>query len=77
MKKNEIRGYLHILIGTTLWGVSSVVAKSFFIIGLPPAELVQIRLTLAALMLLSILLLFDRNRIRSNYFVKLPISFSF
>lgn len=34
-------------------------------------------LTLAALMLLSILLLFDRNRIRSNYYVKLPISFSF
>ncbi len=76
MKKNEIRGYLHILIGTTLCGVSSVVANSFSIIG-PPAELVQIRLTLAALMLLSILLLFDRNRIRSNYFVKFPISFSF
>jgi hypothetical protein len=38
MKKNEIRGYLYILIGTTLWGVSSVVAKSLFIIGLPPVH---------------------------------------
>jgi len=63
MRKNEIRGYLYILIGTTLWGVSSVVAKSLFIIGLPPAELVQIRLTLATLTLLLILLIFDRNRI--------------
>jgi drug/metabolite transporter (DMT)-like permease len=63
MKKTEMGGYLYILIGTTLWGVSSVVAKSLFIIGLPPAELVQIRLTLATLTLLLILLIFDRNRI--------------
>ena len=63
MKKPETSGYLYILIGTTLWGVSSVVAKSLFIIGLPPAELVQIRLTLATLTLLLILLIFDRNRI--------------
>ena len=63
MKKTELGGYLYILIGTTLWGVSSVVAKSLFIIGLPPAELVQIRLTLATLALLLILLIFDRNRI--------------
>jgi hypothetical protein len=38
MRKSEIRGYLYILIGTTLWGVSSVVAKSLFIIGLPPVH---------------------------------------
>ena len=62
MKKTERRGYFYILIGTTLWGVSSVVAKSLFIIGLPPAELVQIRLTLATLTLLLILLIFDRDR---------------
>jgi drug/metabolite transporter (DMT)-like permease len=63
MDKNEIRGYLYILIGATLWGVSSVVAKSLFIIGLPPALLVQIRLTLATFTLLIILLIFDRKRI--------------
>ena len=63
MKKTDIGGYLYILIGTTLWGISSVVAKSLFIIGLSPAELVQIRLTLAALALLLILLIFGRNRI--------------
>jgi drug/metabolite transporter (DMT)-like permease len=32
MGKSEIRGYLYVLIGSTLWGVSSVVAKySLFI----------------------------------------------
>ena len=62
MKKTERSGYLYILIGTTLWGVSSVVAKSLFIIGLPPAELVLIRLTLATLTLLLTLLIFDRKR---------------
>jgi drug/metabolite transporter (DMT)-like permease len=63
MEKTEKSGYLYILIGTTLWGISSVVAKSLFVIGLPPAELVQIRLTLATLTLLLILLIFDRHRI--------------
>jgi drug/metabolite transporter (DMT)-like permease len=63
MRESEIRGYLYILIGTTLWGVSSVVAKSLFNIGLPPAELVLIRLTLSTLTLLIILLLFDRRRL--------------
>jgi len=61
MKKTEIKGYLYILIGTTLWGVSSVVAKSLFNIGLPPAELVLIRLTLATLILLTIFILFDQK----------------
>ncbi len=63
MEKKEIHGYLYILIGSTLWGISSVVAKSLFNIGLPPAELVLIRLTLATLTLLLILLFFDRKHI--------------
>ena len=63
MKKNEIHGYLYILIGSTLWGVSSVVAKSLFNIGLPPIELVLLRLTLATLALFLFLLLFDREKI--------------
>ena len=67
MKKTEGTGYIYILIGTTLWGVSSVVAKSLFIIGLPPAELVQIRLTLATVTLLLILLMFDRKRMIISY----------
>jgi drug/metabolite transporter (DMT)-like permease len=63
MKKNEIHGYLYILIGSTLWGVSSVVAKALFNIGLPPTELIAVRLILATIILLIILLLYDRRRV--------------
>lgn len=63
MKKNEVHGYLYILIGSTLWGVSSVVAKALFNFGLPPAELILVRLFLATLILFIILLLFDRKQI--------------
>lgn len=63
MKKNEVHGYLYILIGSTLWGISSVIAKALFNIGLPPAELILVRLTLATLILCMILLLYDRKRI--------------
>jgi len=63
MKKIKIGGYLYVLIGATLWGISSVVAKSLFNIGLPPAELVWIRLTLTILTLFLILLFFDRRKI--------------
>ncbi|MFB3886130.1 MAG: DMT family transporter [Thermodesulfobacteriota bacterium] len=63
MERKWIHGYLYILIGSTLWGVSSVVAKFLFNIGLPPAELVLIRLTLATLTLFLFFLFFDRKRI--------------
>jgi len=63
MIKRETQGYLYILIGSTLWGISSVVAKALFNIGLPPTELILVRLTLATLILLIILLLYDRRRI--------------
>ena len=62
MREREIRGYVYILIGATLWGVSSVVAKYFFNIGLPPAELVLIRLTLATVILTLVLFFLDRKR---------------
>src|SRR4030042_955408 len=63
MKKSEIYGYVYILIGATLWGVSGVVAKSLFNIGLPPVELVLLRLTLATVSLFLFLLFFDRKKI--------------
>ena len=62
MKRHETSGYIYILIGSTLWGVSSVVAKSLFNIGIQPAELVSIRLTLATLTLLIIFFFFDPKK---------------
>jgi drug/metabolite transporter (DMT)-like permease len=63
MGKNEIYGYLYVLIGATLWGISGVVAKSLFNIGLPPVELVFLRVTLATISLFFFLLFFDRKKI--------------
>jgi drug/metabolite transporter (DMT)-like permease len=63
MKKSETRGYLYILIGTTLWGISSVVEKILLITVISPAELVLIRLTLSVFFLFFIFILFDRNRL--------------
>lgn len=63
MKREELYGYLYILIGSTLWGISSVVAKALFNVGLPPAELVLVRLILATLILLLVLLLYDPKRL--------------
>jgi len=63
MKKDEFRGYIYILIGATLWGVSGSVAKSLLNIGISPAELVHVRLTLATLTLGISLVLLDRKRL--------------
>jgi drug/metabolite transporter (DMT)-like permease len=63
VKKSEIYGYVYVLIGSTLWGVSGVVAKSLFNIGLPPVELVLLRLTLATISLFLYLFFFDRKKI--------------
>ncbi len=67
MNRNEIHGYLYILIGSTLWGVSSVIAKALFNVGLPPEELILVRLIFATLILLAILLIYDRKRIFISY----------
>jgi drug/metabolite transporter (DMT)-like permease len=61
--RREVQGYVYILAGTTLWGISSVVAKSLFTAGLQPMDLVLVRLTLSAFILLAIFLLFDRKRL--------------
>jgi drug/metabolite transporter (DMT)-like permease len=63
MKKHEIHGYIYILIGATLWGISTVVAKALFNVGLPPAQLVLIRLTLSTLILILLFLIYDRSRL--------------
>ena len=63
MKRGELHGYLYVLVAATLWGVSSVVAKSLFNLGLPPSELILIRLTLTTMILFLLLLCFDRSRL--------------
>jgi len=63
MGREELRGYLYVLAASTLWGVSTVVAKSLFILGIPPAQLVFIRLALSVLILLFVFLCFNPSRL--------------
>lgn len=63
MRGEEFHGYLYVLIGSTLWGISSVVAKALFNVGLPPEELVLIRLILSTLILFLVLILSDPKRL--------------
>ncbi|MGQ9510014.1 MAG: DMT family transporter [Thermodesulfobacteriota bacterium] len=67
MKKDEIQGYAYILMGSTLWGISSVIAKSLFNIGLPPEELVLVRLSLATITLGFIFVLYNPSRLLISY----------
>lgn len=63
MSRKDLRGYLYILSGTTLWGVSGTVAKSLFNMGLPPSELILIRLTISTFLLLCILLFLSPRKL--------------
>ena len=63
MKKKEIEAYLYVLIATTLWGFSGVVAKHLFNTGISPLRLVQVRISLSAFILFSALLIFSRKRL--------------
>jgi drug/metabolite transporter (DMT)-like permease len=63
MKRTEIEAYLYILVASTFWGLSGVAAKYLFNQnGISPLRLVQIRMTLAGLILFVILLIFNRKR---------------
>lgn len=50
---NIRRGYLYIILAAVLWGVSGSAAKFLFNSGVSPFQLVQLRLTIAALGLLT------------------------
>ncbi len=63
MKKTEFEAYLYVLIATTLWGFSGVVAKHLFNTGVSPLRLVQVRISLSVLILFFTLLIFSRKRL--------------
>ena len=61
MGREELRGYLCVLAASTLWGVSTVVAKSLLALGIPPAQLVLIRLVISVLILFLVFLSLNRS----------------
>ncbi|MBL0713066.1 MAG: EamA family transporter [Desulfosarcina sp.] len=50
------RGYFFVTLAAVLWGISGSAAKFLFINGVTPFQLVQLRLTIAAIVLLAYLL---------------------
>jgi len=63
MRREELRGYLYVLAAGTFWGISTVVPKSLFALGIPPAQLAFIRLALSALILLFVFVCSNRSRL--------------
>ena len=50
------RGYLYVVLAAVMWGVSGVASKFLFNAGISPYQLVQLRITIAAVSLLLWLL---------------------
>ena len=63
MEKQNVQGYVYTLVAATLWGTSGVAAKFLFNTGLLPLQVVQIRVTLSASILLGVFLIFNRTRL--------------
>lgn len=50
-------GYLHVALAATLWGASASAARALFFRGVTPFDLVQLRTTISALSLLTVIIL--------------------
>ncbi|MDF1593760.1 MAG: EamA family transporter [Desulfobacterales bacterium] len=61
---SQKRGYLYVVMAALLWAVSGSAAKFLFSTGISPFELVQLRLTIAAAVLLAWLLLHSPARLK-------------
>lgn len=64
MRKEQIYGYLAVLVAATMWGIGGSVAKFLFNQSVSPYLLVKIRLTLSFLIVFAGLFLYDRNLLR-------------
>lgn len=64
LKASPRKGYLYVIAAALLWGASGSAAKFVFQTGLSPFELVQLRLTIAAAVLLLWLLVAHPARLR-------------
>jgi len=63
MKKTDVEAYFYVIAASTFWGFSGAVAKHLFNTGIPPLKLVQVRMTLATLILFLLLLVYNRDRL--------------
>ncbi len=61
---SSVKGYLSVVAAALMWASSGAVSKSLFNSGMTPYDLVQIRMTFAALILGGYLLFFDRGLLK-------------
>jgi drug/metabolite transporter (DMT)-like permease len=54
-------GYLSVAIASLLWASSGTAGKGLFRAGITPLELVQVRVTVSCVLLLAVLLVYDRR----------------
>lgn len=54
-------GYLYVVLAAVLWGTSASAARALFLQGMTPFELVQLRTTVSALFLLTVLSVWKRR----------------
>jgi len=60
MKNNAVKGYLCVAAAAVMWASSGTAGKALFLQGVSPFDLVQIRVTLSALLLAAYFVLYQR-----------------
>jgi drug/metabolite transporter (DMT)-like permease len=64
MKNNSVKGYLCVILAAMMWASSGTAGKALFEGGMKPFDLVQVRVTLASVLIFLTLLAFSRNLLR-------------
>ncbi|MBN1636247.1 MAG: EamA family transporter [Deltaproteobacteria bacterium] len=64
MLSGPTKGYLCVIAAAVMWASSGTAGKALFQIGVDPFEMVQIRVTLSALILLALFGFFQKQRLR-------------
>ena len=63
-KNNSVKGYLCVVLAALMWASSGTAGKALFEGGMKPFDLVQVRVTLSAILIFLSLLVFSRNLLR-------------
>jgi len=59
--KNQVKGYLSVVVASIMWASSGTAGKALFQAGMTPFELVQIRVTLSTAILAALLAAFSKG----------------
>ena len=60
-KNNSVKGYVYVILAAMMWASSGTAGKALFEGGMKPFDLVQVRVTLSAILIFLAFLIFSRN----------------